>query len=671
MTKQEAKEKIDKLSKQLNEHNHRYYVLSQPVISDYEYDMMMKELEGLEKKYPEFTDPYSPTQRVGSDITKEFKQVRHSTPMLSLGNTYSEEELTDFDTRVRKNLGEDFEYVCELKYDGVSISLNYQEGRLISAVTRGDGTTGDDVTANVKTIKSIPLTLQGDDYPDEFIIRGEIFLPHKSFEKINKEKAERGEPPFANPRNAAAGTLKLQNAAQVAQRPLDCYLYYVIGNDLPYASHYENLVKARDWGFKVPDYIRKCRTLEEVFDFINEYNGRRNELPLDIDGVVVKVNNYQQQEKLGFTAKSPRWAIAYKFKAEQASTRLLSIDYQVGRTGAITPVANLKPVSLAGTTVKRASLHNAEQIAILDVRVGDMVYVEKGGDIIPKIVGVDQSARPKDSQPVEYIKNCPVCGTPLRKEEGEAKHYCPNETGCPPQIKGKLEHFVSRRAMNIGMAEATARTLFEKGLVHDVGDFYSLTRNDLLSLDRFAEKSADNLINGLEKSKSVPFTRVLYALGIRYVGETVARTLAGHFQSLEDLASATYEQLIEAEEVGERIARSILDFFNNEHNREIIRKLRDACVQLSLSSAEKEEDSVEKKLEGKKIVISGTFNSFSRDELKDLILKYGGKNVSSVSSNTDYLVAGENAGPSKLEKATKNGIQIIDEAAFKKLTGMA
>ncbi|HYX08497.1 MAG TPA: NAD-dependent DNA ligase LigA [Bacteroidales bacterium] len=670
MTKEEAKEKIEKLRQQLNEHNHRYYVQSQPVISDYEYDMMMKELEGLEEKYPEFADPYSPTQRVGSDITKEFKQVRHSTPMLSLGNTYSEEELKDFDTRVRKNLGEDFEYVCELKYDGVSISLSYQDGRLMSAVTRGDGTTGDDVTANVKTIRSIPLTLHGDDYPDAFIIRGEIFLPHKSFEKINKEKAERGETPFANPRNAAAGTLKLQKAAQVAQRPLDCYLYYVIGEELPYTSHYENLVKARDWGFKVPDYIRKCRTLEEVFDFINEYNARRNELPLDIDGVVVKVNNYQQQEKLGFTAKSPRWAIAYKFKAEQAATRLLSIDYQVGRTGAITPVANLEPVSLAGTTVKRASLHNADQIAVLDVRVGDKVYVEKGGDIIPKIVGVDQSARPKDSQPVEYIKHCPVCGTPLRKEEGEAKHYCPNETGCPPQIKGKLEHFVSRRAMNIGMAEATARALFEKGLVHDVGDFYSLTKKDLLSLDRFAEKSADNLINSLEKSKSVPFPRVLYALGIRYVGETVARTLADYFHSLDNLAAATYEQLIEADEVGERIARSILDFFNTEQNREIIRKLRDAGLQLSLSSAEKVEDSVEKKLEGKKIVISGTFDSFSRDELKDLILKYGGKNVSSVSSNTDYLIAGENAGPSKLEKATKNGIQIIDEAAFKKLTGI-
>jgi len=670
MTKEEAKEKIEKLRQQLNEHNHRYYVQSQPVISDYEYDMMMKELEGLEEKYPEFADPYSPTQRVGSDIAKEFKQVRHSTPMLSLGNTYSEEELKDFDTRVRKNLGEDFEYVCELKYDGVSISLSYQDGRLMSAVTRGDGTTGDDVTANVKTIRSIPLTLHGDDYPDAFIIRGEIFLPHKSFEKINKEKAERGETPFANPRNAAAGTLKLQKAAQVAQRPLDCYLYYVIGEELPYTSHYENLVKARDWGFKVPDYIRKCRTLEEVFDFINEYNARRNELPLDIDGVVVKVNNYQQQEKLGFTAKSPRWAIAYKFKAEQAATRLLSIDYQVGRTGAITPVANLEPVSLAGTTVKRASLHNADQIAVLDVRVGDKVYVEKGGDIIPKIVGVDQSARPKDSQPVEYIKHCPVCGTPLRKEEGEAKHYCPNETGCPPQIKGKLEHFVSRRAMNIGMAEATARALFEKGLVHDVGDFYSLTKKDLLSLDRFAEKSADNLINSLEKSKSVPFPRVLYALGIRYVGETVARTLADYFHSLDNLAAATYEQLIEADEVGERIARSILDFFNTEQNREIIRKLRDAGLQLSLSSAEKVEDSVEKKLEGKKIVISGTFDSFSRDELKDLILKYGGKNVSSVSSNTDYLIAGENAGPSKLEKATKNGIQIIDEAAFKKLTGI-
>ena len=670
MTKEEAKQKIEELSQQINEHNYRYYVLSQPVVSDYDYDMMMKELESLEEKYPEFVDPYSPTQRVGSDITKEFKQVRHNTPMLSLGNTYSEEELKEFDTRVRKNLEGDFEYVCELKYDGVSISLTYQSGRLLSAVTRGDGTMGDDVTANVKTIRSIPLTLQGDDYPDNFIIRGEIFLPHKSFERINNEKAERGETPFANPRNAAAGTLKLQNAALVAQRPLDCFLYYVIGDNLPYSSHYENLVKARDWGFKVPDYIRKCKTIDDVFDFINEYNTRRNELPLDIDGVVVKVNNYRQQEKLGFTAKSPRWAIAYKFKAEQAGTRLLSIDYQVGRTGAITPVANLEPVQLAGTTVKRASLHNADQIALLDVRVGDKVFVEKGGDIIPKIVGIDKSARPKDSHPVDYIKNCPVCGTSLIQEEGEAKHYCPNETGCPPQIKGKLEHFVSRRAMNIGMAEATARALFEKGLVHDVGDFYSLTKEELLSLERFAEKSAENLISSLEKSKSVPFPRVLYALGIRFVGETVAKTLAGHFKSLENLAGANYEQLIEVDEVGERIARSILDFFDNERNQEIVRKLKDAGVQLSLSEEEKKDETADKKLDGKKLVISGTFESFSRDELKDLIEHHGGKNVSSVSSNTDYLVAGENAGPSKLEKATKAGIRVIDEAAFKKLVGM-
>ncbi len=670
MTKEEAKQKIEELSQQINEHNYRYYVLSQPVVSDYDYDMMMKELESLEEKYPEFVDPYSPTQRVGSDITKEFKQVRHNTPMLSLGNTYSEEELKEFDTRVRKNLEGDFEYVCELKYDGVSISLTYQSGRLLSAVTRGDGTMGDDVTANVKTIRSIPLTLQGDDYPDNFIIRGEIFLPHKSFERINNEKAERGETPFANPRNAAAGTLKLQNAALVAQRPLDCFLYYVIGDNLPYSSHYENLVKARDWGFKVPDYIRKCKTIDDVFDFINEYNTRRNELPLDIDGVVVKVNNYRQQEKLGFTAKSPRWAIAYKFKAEQAGTRLLSIDYQVGRTGAITPVANLEPVQLAGTTVKRASLHNADQIALLDVRVGDKVFVEKGGDIIPKIVGIDKSARPKDSHPVDYIKNCPVCGTSLIQEEGEAKHYCPNETGCPPQIKGKLEHFVSRRAMNIGMAEATARALFEKGLVHDVGDFYSLTKEELLSLERFAEKSAENLISSLEKSKSVPFPRVLYALGIRFVGETVAKTLAGHFKSLENLAGANYEKLIEVDEVGERIARSILDFFDNERNQEIVRKLKDAGVQLSLSEEEKKDETADKKLDGKKLVISGTFESFSRDELKDLIEHHGGKNVSSVSSNTDYLVAGENAGPSKLEKATKAGIRVIDEAAFKKLVGM-
>lgn len=654
--------RILQLRKLLDEHNYRYYVLSQPVISDFEYDQYMKELTDLENEHPEYFDANSPTQRVGDDRNAEFIQVEHRYPMMSLSNTYSREEIKEFENRIRKVISEPVEYICELKYDGTSISLTYESGKLVRAVTRGDGEKGDDVTSNVRTIRSIPLVLNKNGYPDNFEMRGEIFLPHKGFEKMNKEREEIGELPFANPRNAAAGTLKMQNSSLVAKRPLDCFLYYLLGKNLPFQSHYENLMKAKKWGFKVPEYITKCKSLEAVFSFIDHWDKERGNLPYDIDGIVIKVNSYEQQRRLGFTAKSPRWAIAYKFKAEQAATRLMSIDYQVGRTGAITPVANLEPVLLAGTTVKRASLHNADQIALLDIRLNDTVFIEKGGEIIPKVVGVDKDKRPPDSKPVDYIRNCPECGTPLVRNEGEAKHYCPNENGCPPQIKGRIEHFVSRKAMDIGLAEATIDQLYRQGLIKDIADFYEIKKEQLLTLERFAEKSADNLIKSIENSRKVPFTRVLYALGIRYVGETVAKKIAMHLRSIDKLADSGIDELIEVEEIGDKIAESIFNYFNNEKNRELIYKLKKAGLQFEI----KEEvlQNISDKLSGKSIIISGVFQNFSREEIKALIEKHGGKNASSISSKTDYLVAGENIGPSKLEKAQKLKIPILSEEEF-------
>jgi DNA ligase (NAD+) len=659
-------EHIQHLRRKLNDHNYRYYVLSQPSISDSEYDGLMQELIALEKDHPEFHDPDSPSQRVGSDIDNSFEQVVHPYPMLSLSNAYTREEITDFADRVQKLLpGQRIEYVCELKYDGVSISLTYGKGKLERAVTRGDGDKGDDVTANVRTIKSIPLLLKGNDYPERFIIRGEIFLPHAGFERMNRERQSSGEPLFANPRNAAAGTLKLQNSSQVARRPLDCSLYFLLGENLPCDTHYDNLMKAREWGFKISSHIQKCAGLQEIFTCIDHWNTERDNLPFDIDGIVIKVNSYQQQRIAGFTAKSPRWAIAYKFKAEQALTRLLSIDYQVGRTGAITPVANLEPVFLAGTTVKRASLHNADQIDLLDLRIDDMVYIEKGGEIIPKVVGVEKKYRTSDSMPVRYITHCPECGSELVRREGEAKHFCPNETGCPPQRKGKLEHFVSRKAMNIGLAEATIDQLFNHGLLKDSADFYALTKEQLVKLERFADKSAENLVNSIEASKNVPYERVLYALGIRYAGETVAKKIAQSFLSIDTLAAASAEDLTSVEEIGETIAESIRQFFADEKNRQLIERLKSAGIRFQTENTAGKR--ISDALSGKNFVISGTFLAHTRDEIKDLIVLHGGKNLSAVTSSTHYIIAGKDMGPGKREKAAKLGIPIITEEEFMKM----
>ena len=665
MDQEEAREKIQKLREELERHNYQYYVLAQPIISDFEYDALMNELIELEEDFPGLKDEHSPSRRVGSDINKEFKQVPHRYPMYSLDNTYSPEEVTDFENRIKKELSGTIEYVCELKYDGVAIALTYRDGRLEQAITRGDGIQGDDVTDNVKTIRSIPLTLKSKNYPKEFIIRGEILFSHQAFEQINKEKREKGEAPFANPRNAAAGTLKLQKSAMVAKRPLDCFLYALAGENLPFRYHFENLIKAQEWGFKISSHLKKCLGINEIFDYINDWDKKREELPYDIDGIVIKVNSFDQQEELGYTAKSPRWAIAYKFKAQQAETKLLGIDFQVGRTGAITPVANLKPVHLGGTTVKRASLHNEDQITLLDIRINDTVYIEKGGEIIPKITGVNKEKRPADSPPIEFIRYCPECGAKLVKPPGEARHYCPNETGCPPQIKGKIEHFVSRRAMNIEAAEATIDALYKKNLVSDFSDLYFLRKNDLLSLDRFAEKSAQNLLSSIQQSKTVPFPRVLYALGIRFVGETVAKTLAEHFHSIDKLANASYDQLIEIDEIGPRIANSILEYFNKPKNQEIINKMKKAGIKLTLDKETGE--NTNRELNGKTLVISGTFDQFSRDQLKALIEKHGGKNTSSLSSKTDFLLAGKDPGPKKIKQAQKNDVQIISESDFLKL----
>ena len=585
--------------------------------------------------------------------------------MLSLDNTYSLDELKEFETRNKKIVNEDFEYVCELKYDGASISLLYHNGQLIRAVTRGDGEKGDDVTANIKTIRSIPLQLYGNNYPAEFEIRGEVLIPHKGFQKMNEERIINDEAPFANPRNAASGTLKTQDSSVVAKRPLDCLLYYILGENLPFDNHYDNLIKAKEWGLKITQYIKKCQYISEVIEFINYWGKERKNLPFDIDGIVIKINSFNQQKRLGFTSKSPRWATAYKYKAEQALSKILSIDFQVGRTGAITPVANLEPVLLAGTTVKRASLHNADQIALLDIRLNDYVYIEKGGEIIPKVVGVEKSRRANNSSPLEYISNCPDCGNMLVRLEGEAKHYCPNENDCPTQIKGRLTHFVSRKAMDIGLAEATISQLYENHLLHDVADFYDLKKDQLLLLDRFAVKSADNLINSIESSKKVPFNRVLFALGIRFVGETVAKTLAKYLKSIDQIKSSTVDDLISVNEIGSRIAESIMNYFADPKNVMIIERLKTAGLQM-VSTEQSLKSST---LEGKSIIISGVFEKHSRDEIKTLIEKHGGKNVSSISASTDYLVAGSNMGPGKLEKVIKLNIPVLTEDEFLNLIG--
>ena len=661
----EIASKIAALREALDKYNHAYYVLSAPEIPDKVFDEMMKELEELENTYPQHADPHSPTQRVGSDLSKEFEQVAHTYPMLSLGNTYSEGEVRDFYERTSRTLNEPFEIVCELKYDGTSISLTYEQGRLVRAVTRGDGSKGDDVTANVKTIRSVPLKLMGDNYPEYFEIRGEILLPWAEFDRINKERESQEEPLFANPRNAASGTLKQQNPTIVAARKLDAYFYYLIGDNLPAEGHYENLQLARSWGFKVPDVIRKCSTLDEVFTYINHWDKERKNLPVATDGIVLKVNSLRQQKNLGFTAKSPRWAIAYKFQAERALTRLNSVSFQVGRTGAITPVANLEPVQLSGTVVKRASLHNADIIAGLDLHIGDQVYVEKGGEIIPKIVGVDMGSRFMVGDKVQFCKICPECGTPLVRPEGEAAHYCPNEMGCPPQIKGKIEHFVTRKAMEINAGPETVDALFEAGLIRNVADLYDLKYADLLRLERWADTSAKKFLTSLEESKQVPFERVLYGLGIRYVGETVAKRLAGTFHTMEALESAPLDLLVTVDEIGGRIAQSVTEFFANEESRKLVNRLKEAGLQMSISEEVMANRS--DKLNGLTIVISGTFVLHSRDEYKVMIEKNGGKNSGSVSGKTDYILAGDNMGPAKLEKAAKLGVKIINETDFLKL----
>lgn len=661
----QPKDRIDQLRALLNEQNYRYYVLNDPLMSDFEYDKLMRELQDLEQANPQYADPNSPTQRVGSDRANQFASVTHRFPMQSLSNTYSREEVTDFDTRIRKEVGE-VEYVCELKFDGTSISLLYEHGQLVRAATRGDGTVGDDVTENVRTIRSIPLQLRGGGYPDLFEIRGEILMPYKSFERLNREREDIGETPFANPRNAAAGSLKQQSSAVTASRDLDAYLYMLAGDEMPYATHYESLLAARQWGFKVSDQMKLCRNLDEVMDFIRYWDKARESLPFATDGVVIKVNSYAMQKQLGSTAKAPRWAVAYKFKAEQALTRLLSVDFQVGRTGAITPVANLEPVQLAGTVVKRASLHNAEQIALLDIRLGDMVYVEKGGEIIPKITEVELSERPAESQPFEFITRCPECGTELVKYEGESRHYCPNSSSCPPQIVGRIVHFISRKAMNIeGLGDETVQLLYDNGLVHDISDLYTLKRADLVRLPRLGEKSADNILRNIEASKQVPFARVLFAIGIRFIGETTAKILARQFKNIDALIHADPEQLIEAEEVGEKIARSIIEYFADAGNMRIVERLRSYGLQFQNQVQEGATD----RLAGLNFLISGTFVHHSRDQLKELIERHGGRNLSGVSSNVNYLLAGQNIGPAKLAKASKLGVKMINEEEFMQMLG--
>ena len=654
---------IQKLREELNQHNYNYYVLDKPIISDYEFDLKLKQLQELESQYPEYFDENSPTQRVGGTITKNFKTVPHEHRMYSLDNSYSKEELIDWEKRIQKVLGDvPLEYTCELKYDGASISITYENGILKRAVTRGDGFQGDDVTNNIKTIKSIPLKLKGN-FPSKFDVRGEIILPFAGFEKMNQELIEIGETPYSNPRNTASGSLKLQDSAEVAKRPLDCLLYFLIGNNLPFKSQFEGLETARQWGFKAPKEAKLAHNLDEVFQYIDYWDMHRHNLPYETDGVVVKVNSFHYQDELGFTAKSPRWAIAYKFKSEQVSTKLNSISYQVGRTGSITPVANLEPVQLAGTIVKRASLHNADQIEKLDIRVGDTVFVEKGGEIIPKIIAVDLTKRPENSEPTKYITHCPECNTELVRSEGEANHYCPNFYGCPPQIIGRIQHFISRKAMDIeGLGGETVALLFNNGLVHNYADLYELTVEQIRPLERMAQKSAENLVNGVANSKNIPFERVLFALGIRFVGETVAKKLAKHYKSIDALRQATLMDLILVDEIGERIAQSVLDFFENEENRNIIERLKKYGIQFEI--IEKVNPNATNKLSGKTFVVSGVFAKFSRDDLKKAIEDNGGKVGSSISAKTDYVVAGDNMGPAKLDKANKLNISIISEDDF-------
>lgn len=656
-------QRIEFLKKELNSHNHRYYVLNQPTISDFEYDRMIQELVGLENEYPQFADPFSPTRRIGDDRNQEFVQRQHRVAMFSLGNTYNREEMIEFDSRIRKVINTPVEYACELKYDGAAISLTYEHGRMTSAITRGDGVTGDDVTANVKTIRSIPLTIQVDPCPVVFEIRGEIILPRDVFNSLNEERISEGEAPFANPRNAASGTLKMQNSSLVAKRKLDCFLYSLAGDDLPGSTHSLNLEWARIAGFKIPHYPEVFQDISGVLTFIDRWKEARKNLPFDTDGVVIKVNSLVQQAMLGFTAKSPRWAIAYKYPPDQAETRLASVDYQVGRTGAITPVANLDPVLLAGTTVKRASLHNADQIQLLDLHIGDFVTIEKGGEIIPKIIGVNLSRRDLFASPVGFITQCPECGTNLTKDPGEAKHYCPNEDFCPPQIKGKIEHFISRKAMDIDSAGSeTVGQLFQARLLNSVADLYKLTYDQLINQDRFADKSASNLITAIEESKKIRFERVLFALGIRYVGETVAKKLARALGSIDTIMSATKEQLMSVDEIGDRIADSLISWFSLEKNRQLVKELKNSGLQFNQEIGEDVKQI--QVLTGKSVVISGTFSRFSREELKELVENYGGKNVSSVSSKTSFILAGENMGPEKRKKARDLSIPLMGEDEF-------
>lgn len=666
MNSEDAFKKISELRFELDEHNYNYYVLNQPTISDFDFDMKLKELEKLEKDFPEFANPNSPTQRVGNDLSNDFEQVEHKYAMLSLSNAYSEEEITDFDTRIKKIINTDFEYVCELKFDGSSISLTYENGRLTRAVTRGDGVKGDDVTKNVRTIKSIPLQLRGNDFPPEFEIRGEIVMPFKVFNELNAELELAGEQLLANPRNTAAGTLKMKNSKVVSSRKLDAYFYYILGKNLTIDGHYESLQKAREWGFKISEATEICKNLNDIFNFIKKWDTERFNLPVATDGVVIKVNSKNLQENLGFTAKSPRWAIAYKFKAESVSTVLKSVSYQVGRTGAVTPVANLEPVQIAGTVVKRASLHNADIIETLDLHLNDTVFVEKGGEIIPKITGVDISKRHPLFQKVEFINNCPECDTQLVRTEGEAAFYCPNEDGCPPQIKGKMEHFVSRKAMDIdGIGQETIDLLYNEGLAKNIADLYLLKKPQLEALERMAEKSAQRILDGLEASKNVPFERVLFALGIRFVGETVAKTLVKKLHSIENIKSAKKEELTEIDEIGERIAESVVNWFSKEEHLQLIEKLKEYGLQFQI-----DEDKISNrtdKLSGLSIIISGTFEKFSRDELKQMIEQNGGKNIGSISKKTNYVLAGDNMGPSKLEKALQLGIPVISEDDFLKM----
>ena len=661
---------IQNLREELNQHNYNYYVLDKPSISDFEFDLKLKQLQDLENKHPEFFDENSPTQRVGGTITKNFQTVKHDHRMYSLDNSYSKEDLLDWEKRVQKQLGDvALQYTCELKYDGASISITFENGKLKRAVTRGDGVQGDDVTNNIKTIKAIPLKLKGN-FPDKFDVRGEIILPFAGFEKMNQELIEIGETPYSNPRNTASGSLKLQDSAEVAKRPLDCLLYFVIGDNLPFNSQFEGLEKARNWGFKVPKEAKLANSIEEVFHYIDYWDIHRHSLPYETDGVVIKVNSIQYQEELGFTAKSPRWAIAYKFKSEQVSTKLNSISYQVGRTGAITPVANLEPVQLAGTIVKRASLHNADQIEKLDIRIGDTVFVEKGGEIIPKIIAVDLSKRPVHSESTKYITHCPECQTELIRGEGEANHYCPNFYGCPPQIIGRIQHFISRKAMDIeGLGGETVALLFNNGLVNDYADLYQLTVEQILPLERMAQKSAENLVNGVENSKSIPFERVLYALGIRFVGETVAKKLAKHYKNIDALSQASLMDLVLVDEIGDRIAQSVIEFFENRENRHIIERLKSYGVQFE--TIEIVNPNATDKLAGKTFVVSGVFEEFSRDDLKKAIEDNGGKVGSSISAKTDFVVAGTNMGPAKLEKAIKLNISILSENEFKKMINEA